>query len=300
MNFSKIFNVFSKRPQSINETRIPLTSEFRNRVFLLWDRTFPRRSSNQIIPISSRLWSEVYEKLLFSVGRSRLSGRYAVDLEQDLINFLNQCNDEHFFDFIEFSFQSKTVLVSEVSVHYLIDAINQFFLEDNLPFALTNFTFTEVGSASTEIQQYPQVIHRDSEILHQTAIEPSLKLLTEPAFSEANKEFLNALADYRKGDYQDCIAKCGSSLESVMKIICSRKGWPPRNDAGKLLSIIISKTSLPEFFKKPLIQIAIIRNELSSSHGAGNQPRIVSKHVAQYTINVTASAILLLVEESDQ
>ena len=76
------------------------------------------------------------------------------------------------------------------------------------------------------------------------------------------------------------------------------QGLALANDAGKLLSIIIPRTSLPQFFKQPLIHIATIRNQLGSSHGAGTQPRNVPKHVAQYTINVTASAILLLVEEA--
>ena len=40
----------------------------------------------------------------------------------------------------------------------------------------------------------------------------------------------------------------------------------------------------------------MIRNNLGNAHGAGVEPRDVAKHLAQYTINVTASAILLLVE----
>ena len=82
-----------------------------------------------------------------------------------------------------------------------------------------------------------------------------------------------------------------------MKIICDRKSWPPQKDAGKLLNVLLSKTALPRFLKPPLIQIATIRNELGSAHGAGDRPREVSKHLAQYTINVTASAIILLVNE---
>ena len=149
-----------------------------------------------------------------------------------------------------------------------------------------------------KVETYPQIIRYDNEILQQTAIKPALTLLSASAFREANKEFLDALTDHRKGDYQDCLTKCGSAFESVLKIICEQNGWPAGRDAGKLLNAVLSKTALPGFLKHPLIQIAIIRNELGSAHGAGAEPRHATQHLAQYTINITASAILLLVEET--
>ena len=48
-------------------------------------------------------------------------------------------------------------------------------------------------------------------------------LLRDKSFTSADQEFIEALEDYRKGDYGDCLTKCGSSLESTMKIICDRK-----------------------------------------------------------------------------
>ena len=211
--------------------------------------------------------------------------------------------------------------------------VNKFFNLDELPYPLTEFSISEsrtlrprverflsrirprpkqlgspIVSSHTQpqalpiripkIEAYPQIIRRESEVMYQTAIEPVLILLAGPAFREANREFLDALKDYRNGDYRDCVVDCGSSLESVMKIICEQKRWPPQRDAGKLLNTILSRTDLPEFLKQPLIQTAVIRNELGSAHGAGAEPRTVAKHLAQYAINVTASAILLLVEET--
>ena len=298
MNFANIFNVFSKRDRVTEENNKPLTREFRNRVFLLWRRTFRRESAGWGSDRSS-LWSDVYDRLLYSLGQSRLSPRQANTPDDDLDNFLGECSDEHFLDFIEFSFQSEAVRRHEVSVPDLLKAVNRFFREDNLPYSLTDFTFVGDGRR-LELEGYPQIIRRDSEALHRTAIEPALMLLRGSAFGEANKEFLGALADYRNGDHGDCVTKCGSALESVMKILCHRKGLPSQNEAAKLLNTIIPRTNLPSFLKPPLIQVATIRNELSSSHGAGMQPRTVPRHVAQYTINVTASAVLLLVQELDQ
>ena len=85
-----------------------------------------------------------------------------------------------------------------------------------------------------------------------------------------------------------------------MKIICDGRKWSYRqNDTAEpLLNTILDKSSLDSFFKQPLVIIATIRDRLSSAHGAGREARAVSKHVAQYVINATAAAILLLVEET--
>ena len=227
-----------------------------------------------------------------------MSNRAANSAQDDLNNFLSECSDEHFLDFIEISFQSEAVFFGDASVGDLIVAVNQFSQQDDLPFFLTDFTYSESGRIRN-LETYPQMIRRDSEVLHQTAIEPTLKLLRGQAFSSANSEFLNALQDYRKGDYEDCVAKCGSALESVMKVIGENRGWPKRNTARQLLDVVYSQTTLPPFLKEPLMQTAVIRNKLSSAHGAGTQPREVAEHIAQYTINVTAAAVLLLVQEVD-
>ena len=228
-----------------------------------------------------------------------------------MINFLGECSDDHFLDFIELSFQSPSISASDVHVQDLIDDINIFFHQDDLPYHLTNFVFSSAnikptgrpifGYPATTLESYPQIVRRDSEVLHETAIEPALTLLREPGFSSANKEFLEALKDYRKGDYKDSVAKCGSSFESVMKVICNRKKWPYKqtDTAETLLNIIFGKTGMEAFFNQPIMLVATMRNRLSSAHGAGTQQRNVPEHRAQFAVNATASAILLLVHETN-
>ena len=299
MNISKVFDVFSRRNQSTSTKKPPLTPEFRNRINILWARVFHKENYGYYSS-SSTLWNEVYDNLLYSLGRQRLSGKSAYSRDVDLENFLGECNDENFLDFIELSFRSNSIFgaidrrtENRVEIYELIDEINTFLQVDGLPYHLTGFTFGDNG-----IEAYPQFIRRDSEVLHKTAIEPALSLLSASDFREANKEFRGALEDYRQGDYRDCVVKCGSAFESVMKVICEPNGWSAGREAGKLLNAVLSQTALPGFLKHPLIQVATIRNELGSAHGAGAEPRDVPQHLAQYTINVTASAILLLVEET--
>jgi hypothetical protein len=127
-----------------------------------------------------------------------------------------------------------------------------------------------------------------------------LNLLAQPHFQGANREFRAALEDYRKGDIGDCLAKCGSAFESVLKVICDRRGWAySQNDtASALIKTVLSKTALDGYFEQLLIIVATLRNRMSSAHGSGTVPRTPPRHVAQYAVNVTASAILLLVDET--
>jgi hypothetical protein len=137
-------------------------------------------------------------------------------------------------------------------------------------------------------------------LLHGTAIEPALVLLRKPDLLNANEEFMLALQDYRKGDYKDSVSKCCSALESVMKVICKRRGftYTEKQTAAPLLNTIVSNSNLDSFWEQPLILIATIRNRLSFTHGAGNENKDVPEHVAKYSINSTASAILLLCDEA--
>lgn len=136
--------------------------------------------------------------------------------------------------------------------------------------------------------------------MHSTAIEPALELLRGSEFAFANREFLEALEDYRKADYGDCLTKCGSAFESVLKVICTRKKWPhsTTDTAAPLLKTVITHTGIDSFFEQPLLLVATIRNRLSNSHGAGTASREVTVAKAEYAINATAAAILLLVKES--
>jgi hypothetical protein len=157
-------------------------------------------------------------------------------------------------------------------------------------------------SYSIHTRAYPKVIMKESEVLHQNAIAPVLTLLERPHFSGANAEYLAALADYRKGDIPDCPTKCGSAFESFLKIICDRKGWAFRqtDTAKTLVNIVLPNTSLESYFEQLLLIIATLRNKLSSAHGSGTSIKQPAKHIAQYALNATASAMLLIVQETGE
>ena len=243
-------------------------------------------------------WVDIRGRLQYFHGRHWLAegSSQGTPDRSDTVTFLYQCGDEHFLDFIELIFQLDSYWWERVDSGNLTNAINEFLRIDDLPYSLTDFVYSGYS-----ILRHPQIIRRDSEVMHETGIQPTLELLANPVFASANREFLDALKDYRNGDHSDCVTKCGSSFESVMKVICDQKGWSyQQNDtAATLLDNIFQQIDLDGFFKQPIMLIATIRNRLGSAHGAGAAQREVPDHVAQYAINATASAILLLVEATD-
>lgn len=291
MSFSELFKVFSKRTAAPSSVRA-LTESFRTRVFMRCRDLFE----------GSDFWHEIHSKLTYLHGRTRLSNVKTDSVMLDAITFLGGCEDAHFLDFVEYIFPTQAYFHAS-SRGSLVEDINEFLRQDDLPYAVTDFVWTEGHDGqyvTTTLTAYPQVIRKDSEVVHNSAIEPALRLLRGSEFGSANNEFLEALDDFRKGDYGDCLTKCGSAFESALKVICVRKKWPynTTDTASPLIKTVIANAGLESFFEQPLVLVATIRNRLSKAHGAGVTSRDVTEAKAEYAINATAAAILLLVKET--
>lgn len=308
MNFTQIFDVFSRRHNGSKKGTKPLTSTFRNRTLMLCDDMLSDLDSDNIPRNHSVLfWKQIRKYLLFLHGSKKLyknSGETTHEYDTNL--FLSKCRDDHFLDFVEYIFKTDIYWRIRNDENKLVEEINQLFSIDELPYALTPFirekqTETINGNESefTTISNYPKIILREDEIMYSATIKPTLNLLNEKELFSANIEFIEALEDFRKNDFGDCLTKCGSAFESTMKIICKRNRWMYHsNDTSKkLIKIIIENSELESFFEQPLMLIATLRNRLSKSHGSGTKKRKISKHKANYAINATASAILLLADE---
>lgn len=251
-------------------------------------------------------WTEIQSNLAYLHGQLHLSSAGAHSPVEDALEFLQVCADAHFLDFLEYIFRTQAYFHASGGAN-LVEDFNEFFRQDDLPYAITDFVWTKgvetrfgAECETSKLTAYPQVIRKDSESIYHSAIQPTLQLLRDSDFVAANKEFLEALEDFRKADYGDCLTKCGSAFESVLKVICVRKKWPhgATDTASPLLKTVIGKSGLEPFFEQPLVLVATLRNKLSKSHGAGLAPRDVNEAKAQYAINATAAGILLLVKEA--
>ncbi|PTQ87813.1 abortive infection family protein [Nitrosomonas ureae] len=295
----KIFNVFSRREKTIVDSQaISLPIEFRNRVVMLL--------RDELQDSFVDCLSILRNKLAYLHGKFQLNdSRHHSEVHEDALHFMCTCKDEYFLDVIELIFNSDISGVSWPD-NTMIPAINQFFQIDDLPFHLTPYVTEELemsfyGTSTTEtrIAEYPRVIRKDKEVIYKFALEPALQILRGKEFKSANSEFLNALEDQRKGDFRDCLTKCGSAFESTMKVLCKKNSisYKETDTATSLLKSLLQNSQLDSYWEQPLILIATLRNRLSSSHGAGSQSKNVPPHVAAYVVNATASAIVFLESE---
>jgi hypothetical protein len=215
---------------------------------------------------------------------------------------MEACEDEDFLRFIEWICEAEEFRQFADEEEF-VDAINECFRRDDLPYALTDFQWKKTtgrgGGTTYTLVETPKVIRRDNQVVHKSAVKPALKLLQDKQFTSANSEFIEGMEDFREGDYGDCLTKVCSAMESTMKIICDRRGWnyTQKDSAQRLVETIIANSSLDGYFQQPIMIVATLRNRLSKSHGAGVQQKTVPEHLARYAINATASNILLLVEE---
>ena len=223
-------SVYSRRGRTSGTYKERLTQGFKNRVWVLSFNTFDKQND---IPVA--FWTDLYTRLLYVFGQpmplpqvkasSYLKQRKAIS-----DHILKNCSDALFFDYIETVCRSEFIwprtqstIKLSIGPHF-VNGVNEFLKFDDLPFHLTDYEFHRDRQNNISIRPtpptpliitYPQIIRRDNEVMHVTAIEPTLTLLRQTGFASANKEFLGALTDYRQGDFDDCVAKCGSSIQKA-------------------------------------------------------------------------------------
>jgi hypothetical protein len=315
MELKNVFDVFSRKPGAAVKNREDIPATTRNRVFMWCTDIF----SNTRSPVTGgdythQFWEEIHHTLRMRHGRLQLSDtrRELSSRADDALTFLSSCSGTEFLDFLEYIFRVECYFHVGIPSARVVAELNELLRQDSLPYHLTEFIREEAREASdgppffgreqTVIRTvaFPMVIARDNEVVHSHIVEPVLKLLQRPAFKSANAEYLEALEDFRKGDLGDSLTKCGSALESVMKIICDHKKWPyqQKDTASALIKTIIERSNLETYIEPGLILVATLRNKLSKAHGAGVQTKAVPRHLAAYALNSTAVAILLLVAEA--
>jgi hypothetical protein len=150
-----------------------------------------------------------------------------------------------------------------------------------------------------------ELVRLDSELLHAEAVKPALSLLREKRYHGANEEFLRAHEHYRHGRNEEALADCLKAFESVMKVICAKRGWPhaETDTAKKLIEVCFDNGLVPAYLQSEFTALRVslesgiptVRNR-QGGHGRGTQPRNVPDHLAGYLLHLTATSILFLVE----
>ena len=150
-----------------------------------------------------------------------------------------------------------------------------------------------------------KIIRISSEFTHSEIVKPALQLLHDQSYSGAQKEFWKAHEHYRKGDFPGVLVECHKAFESVMKVICEKRGWDfgKNPKASKLIETCFEKKLIPEFWKSHYESLEnflktgtpTARNKLGA-HGSGSTSPPVPDYLVAYTLHITASTIIFLVE----
>lgn len=298
-----ILDIFSKRRKQQSQGSNPkliyteLPDEFRVQVIYIMKRalnleTRPRYDINLF-----EFYKIIHDFLAEEFGLFALSVRHADDHRAALFEYFLSCEWDQALDIIEVVFRAFNVSeIQRIERGFsddgfrqgILDQLDERFREHHLGYRFDGRNIVQV----------------DSEYTYSELIQPALKLLSDPRYKAANEEFMQALKFHRHGDEKACLVECYKAFESTLKIICAKRQWRPNGDkVSHLVKTCLNNGLLPGYLTKYFDGvektleggISPLRNE-TSGHGLGSTPSDVPAYLVRYGLNVTASAILLLVE----
>ena len=140
------------------------------------------------------------------------------------------------------------------------------------------------------------MIRADSTFIHQEVVRPALTVLRAQHLEAAEAEFLKAHEHYCHRRYEEANVGCLMALESMLKVICHRRGWQfdaEKDTASSLIDIVFKEGLIPDYLQS---QFGALRSVLESGvptirnraggHGAGVKRREVPEYLASYTLHL--------------
>ncbi|TFZ65479.1 hypothetical protein E4631_14695 [Hymenobacter sp. UV11] len=322
---SKIYSLYSKRIN--NESPIdygPLNINLKNQIWHIVsdffesikininltgiDGHFSRQlitSANERLSEKTQLaWKTIYNILCREHGLEKLPNKYT---------FISFSSD------VEKYFKTLSIIEKELDVLellcYSISHIGDYITTDD---AKINYTRLDaIRDINTRLQENgagyrydnDQIIKVPAEFTFIQTIAPSLLIINNSKFKNAQDEFLSAFEHYKNHKYEEAVTDCLKSIESTIKIIATLRNWPfNQNDTAKpLIALVIKEGLVPTYSESFLAGvrntlesgIPTLRNKLGG-HGKGAEARIVDEASMHYCINLTAAVILYLVQRHQE
>jgi hypothetical protein len=144
---------------------------------------------------------------------------------------------------------------------------------------------------------YP-IIRKRGETLQEESMKECLALLADPAYRIANEQFIKAHQHFRAGEWDQCIAYCGSAFESTLKAALEKWVVAYKKDtaANALIQACVKAGIFPQTYENSLIGIANVRNALSdTTHGRTPATQIIpDQRNAEHLLYVTAANIVFV------
>jgi hypothetical protein len=256
--------------------------------------------------LSRDVYKFIHKTLCKEYGVFTLKDRAQNDAEAILTYFLT-CEDcNHSLDIIEIVFRIIENYVAKNYYHFKNDTSSSQKPDDAINELNQRFKESGIGYEFSS----SELIRIDSQFVHSEVVKPVLNLLRENTlYKGANDEFLKAYEHYRHKRYKECLVDCLKSFESLIKGICTQHSWvfKETDPAKKLIGICLDKGLVPEYLQNQFSSLRIlfesgvptIRNK-EGGHGQGTEISNVPEHFASYTLHLTASNLLFLMQCNDQ
>lgn len=214
--------------------------------------------------------------------------------------FLKTTDSERALDVIELFFRfAGNLAANRGSSHPLTGG--KVLVEDAIEELNVRFREHGVGYAF----ESGQVVRIDSQFLHAEAVRPTLHLLAAPLYAGAEAEFLRAHEHFRHQRYTESINEALKAFESVMKVICSKRGWSfsKTDTASRLIEVCLQNGLVPKALLSHFTSlraalesgVPTVRNRLTG-HGQGTDSVTIPENLAAYILHLAAANILLLVK----
>ena len=209
---------------------------------------------------------------------------------------------EQFLDVIEYGIQFAYQIADEG--RYVADRRKaRKLVEDGVQEINYRFRFHAVGYEYVGVPG--EVIRMDTPYIHTEAVQPAILQLRLAGWEGALDEFLSAHSHYRRGDNKAAMNEALKAFESTMKAILEAQDWPcePHWQAKHLIQSLLDHELIPTTLGSYLNGIRTVltdgvpalRNK-QSGHGQGAYVATVPDYVAAFTLNLTASNIVFLME----
>lgn len=189
----------------------------------------------------------------------------------------------HLFDVIEYQYE----LLSNEEKTEMTEELNSLLRKYDIPWLISDGKMIKIDSIQFEM-----------DLKNKTAALMLELKDAEPVFQSAYDELNLSIEFFNKQNYSEAVHNAEKSYESVMKVFLNVM----KGSADELTNSIINKIELPSsinrngFKSMILMSLPFIRNN-AVGHGAGASNVVISKEIANLSINLACSLITFVVSE---
>ena len=307
-----IFETYSKRQKRLESAGKQdvyqyddLPAAFRMQVLYIWKTSIGRYyvpgEWSHGVPASSsnQFWEFIYNHITREAGLPGL-GKLGESFDVRCMQHLIEASTSDTLDIIQTSFQVIDRFLRDVKYHSRTANVTQ---DPDSAIEELNRRFKEHALG----YQYAGgiLIRLDSQFAHSEIVKPALSLLSAAGFDGPADEFIQAFDHYRHGRHKEAVTEALKAFESTMKSICAKRKWPypPTATSKQLMEVLFNHGLIPPMLESHFsgLRTAMesglptIRNK-TSGHGQGPSPVELPAHFVAYSLHLTASNIVFLVE----